>query len=71
MQIYNIVHTFIISGLISLKAIMGFPEIFADVETNGFFHFSINLKQKGSFDNPNSKRFICWYDIWSYISRII
>jgi hypothetical protein len=30
---------------------MGFPEIFADVETNGFFHFSINLKQKGSFDN--------------------
>ena len=25
------------------------PEIFADVETNGFFIFSINLKQKGSF----------------------
>ena len=24
------------------------PEIFADVETNGFFIFSINLKQKSS-----------------------
>ena len=27
---------------------VGFPDILAEVETNGFFIFSINLKQKGS-----------------------